>query len=189
MEELLAKYTVTETILFIFALATAIKGFFTLWDFFYDRLKKHFSKKSVQEQEKNDLTKQLADISIQIENMRKGYKEDNTEILEQIKSINTQHTLDRQELIKKIDETKTTISVLLASDKDDIKSWITEKHHYFCYEKKVIDDYSLDCIERRYKHYQDEGGNSYIGTLMNEIRSLPKVSMLREIDMDKKEKK
>ena len=36
-----------------------------------------------------------------------------------------------------MEETKTTIGVLLASDKDDIKSWITEKHHYFCYEKGV----------------------------------------------------
>ena len=36
-----------------------------------------------------------------------------------------------------------------------------------------IDDYSLDCIERRYKHYIDEGGNSFIGQLMIEIRKLP----------------
>ena len=76
------------------------------------------------------------------------------------------------------------MSILLASDKDDIKSWITEKHHYFCYEKKVIDDYSLDCIEKRYQHYVDEGGNSYVATLMREIRALPKVSMLKEHDKD-----
>lgn len=180
MEELLTKYTLTEIILFIFALATTLKGFFTLWDFFYDKLKKHFSKERDKEDKKDNLTKQLTDISTQIESIREGHKEDKAEILDQIKNINIQHTLDRQELIKKIDETKSTISVLLASDKDDIKSWITEKHHYFCYEKKVIDDYSLDCIEKRYQHYLDEGGNSYIATLMNEIRALPKVSMLRE---------
>ena len=83
-----------------------------------------------------------------------------------------------------MEETKKTMSILLASDKDDIKSWITEKHHYFCYEKKVIDDYSLDCIEKRYQHYVDEGGNSYVATLMREIRALPKVSMLKEHDKD-----
>lgn len=188
MEELLTKYTLTEIILFVFALATALKGFFMLWDFFYDRIKKHFKKETDKEQEKTDLTQQLADISTQIESIREGHKEDKAEILEQVKNINIQHTLDRQELIKKIDETKTTISVLLASDKDDIKSWITEKHHYFCYEKKVIDDYSLDCIEKRYQHYLDEGGNSYIATLMNEIRALPKVSMLREMERENKKK-
>ena len=36
---------------------------------------------------------------------------------------------------------------------DDIKSWITEKHHYYCYSQEWIDDYSLDCIERRYKQF------------------------------------
>lgn len=170
MEELFTKYSLTEIILFIFVFATSLKGFFTLWDYFYDKIKKHFKEETEEEQDKIDITKQLADISAQIEN------------------INTQHILDRQELIKKIDETNTTISVLLASDKDDIKSWITEKHHYFCYESKCIDYQSLDCIEKRYRHYVDEGGNSYVADLMNEIRALPKVSMLREIEMENKKK-
>ena len=170
MEELLTKYSLTEIILFIFVFATSLKGFFTLWDYFYDKIKKHFKEETEEEQDKIDIAKQLADISAQIEN------------------INAQHTLDRQELIKKIDETNATISVLLASDKDDIKSWITEKHHYFCYECKCIDYQSLDCIEKRYRHYVDEGGNSYVADLMNEIRALPKVSMLKEIEMENKKK-
>ena len=170
MEELLTKYTLTEIILFIFVFATSLKGFFTLWDYFYDKIKRHFKEETEEEQCKIDITKQLTDISAQIEN------------------INAQHILDRQELIKKIDETNATISVLLASDKDDIKSWITEKHHYFCYESKCIDYQSLDCIEKRYSHYVDEGGNSYVADLMKEIRALPKVSILREIEMENKKK-
>ena len=170
MEELLTKYSLTEIILFVFVFATSLKGFFTLWDYFYDKIKRHFKEETEEEQGKIDITKQLADISAQIEN------------------INDQHILDRQELIKKIDETNATISVLLASDKDDIKSWITEKHHYFCYECKCIDYQSLDCIEKRYRHYVDEGGNSFVADLMNEIRALPKVSMLKEIEMENKNK-
>lgn len=170
MEELLTKYTLTEIILFIFVFATSLKGFLTLWDYFYDKIKRHFKEETEEEQDKIDITKQLADISAQIEN------------------INAQHILDRQELIKKIDETNATINVLLASDKDDIKSWITEKHHYFCYECKCIDYQSLDCIEKRYRHYVDEGGNSFVADLMKEIRALPKVSMLKEIEMENKKK-
>lgn len=78
--------------------------------------------------------------------------------------------------IDEIQHLKENITNLTASDKDDIKAWITEKHHHFCYEIKYIDDYSLDCIEKRYAHYVDEGGNSFIRTLMEEIRNLPKVS-------------
>lgn len=73
-----------------------------------------------------------------------------------------------------LQEIKGKIDLLIASDKDSIKSYITKEHHHFCYDKKWIDDYSLDCIERRYGHYTEEGGNSFIKELMNELRNLPK---------------
>ena len=73
-----------------------------------------------------------------------------------------------------INDIKKAINLLTESDKDDIKAWITEKHHYFCYQIGWIDDYSLDCIEKRYGHYKDEGGNTFIDELMEEIRALPK---------------
>lgn len=66
------------------------------------------------------------------------------------------------------------IDMLIDSDMDDIKSYITKEHHYFCYQKGWIDDFSLDCLERRYQHYEDEGGNSFVGRLMGELRDLPK---------------
>ena len=188
MEELFTKYTGTEIILFLITLAAAIKGFFTFWDWAYAKLKGLFQKETDEKCKDDAVAKQLEAISAQMADIREGHKEDKKEILNHIKDINIQHSLDRQELIKKIDETKTTISVLLSSDKDDIKSWITEKHHYFCYEKKVIDDYSLDCIEKRYQHYLDEGGYSYVATLMNEIRRLPKVSMLRDSEKEENKK-
>ena len=52
--------------------------------------------------------------------------------------------------------------MLIESDKDSIRSYITKEHHYFYGEQQWIDNFSLDCIERRFKHYEDEGGNSFI---------------------------
>ena len=75
-----------------------------------------------------------------------------------------------------MEEIHKMMNVLMESDRNDIKAWITEKHHYFCYEKGYIDDYSLDCLERRFASYEKEDGNSFVETLMNEIRALPKVS-------------
>lgn len=98
----------------------------------------------------------------------------------------------REEQIKRIEDLETwksgaddTLKELLAavqlltqSDRDDIKAWITEKHHYFCYDQTWIDDYSLDCIEKRFKHYEEEGGNSFVKDLMNDLRALPKRSII-----------
>ena len=85
-----------------------------------------------------------------------------------------------QEMAKAIGELTKKVNMLIESDKDDIKAFITRQHHYFVYQKGWIDDYSLDCIEKRYNHYQDEGGNSFIGSLMEEIRDLPKKKIEEE---------
>ena len=65
------------------------------------------------------------------------------------------------------------VQMLINSDKDSIKAYITKQHHHFVYDQKWIDDYSLDCIEQRYAHYKDQGGNSFIAGLMKELRELP----------------
>lgn len=79
-----------------------------------------------------------------------------------------------QKMARLLDDLTKKVDMLISSDKDDIKAFITRQHHDFCHHKGWIDDYSLDCIERRYSHYKDEGGNSFINILMQEIRALPK---------------
>ncbi len=78
------------------------------------------------------------------------------------------------EIKEVVNDMKDIVNTLMESDRDAIKSHITREHHYFCYQKGWIDDYSLDCVEKRYKHYLEEDGNSFIGQLMEEIRALPK---------------
>ena len=56
----------------------------------------------------------------------------------------------------------------------DIKQFIVREYHYFVEQKKWIDDYSLDTILLRYADYKQEGGNSYIEMLIDEIKKLPK---------------
>lgn len=80
----------------------------------------------------------------------------------------------QQQLMEAVTKLTEKVDMLIDSDKDDIKAYITDKHHYYVYTQKWIDDYTLDCITRRFKHYQDEGGNSFIETLMKELRALPK---------------
>ena len=91
------------------------------------------------------------------------------------KMLNTLESHNQQ-----IEKMSKAIDILIASDKDDIKSWITEKHHYFCYELGYIDDYNYQCIEARYKHYKEEDGNTFIDSFMEDIRALPKISVINK---------
>lgn len=85
-----------------------------------------------------------------------------------------QQELDIKELRKNIESIQSNINLLIESDKDDIKAYITEKHHFYCYQQKYIDDYTLNCLEKRFNHYEEEGGNSFVHNLMDELRALPK---------------
>ena len=98
---------------------------------------------------------------------------------EELAAVTQKHDDQLKAIRQQLNVIKQNINLLLESDKDDIKQSITKEHHYFCYKVGSIDDYSLDCMERRYLHYTDEGGNSFVKTLMEEVRALP-----RKLDKD-----
>lgn len=101
------------------------------------------------------------------------------QIKEQDKPLALQEATKRQdeelnEIRDSIKDLTKDVQLLMESDRDQIKFSITKQHHYFVYQLGYIDDYSLDILEKRYAHYLSYGGNSYIGTLMDELRDLPK---------------
>lgn len=108
-----------------------------------------------------------------IERLRKIFHKENEQDVEKNK---IQKLSENQiQLIEDVKKLSQKIDMLIESDKADIKAYITEKHHFFVYDKKWIDDHSLDSLEKRFKRYEEEGGNSFVSGLMSEIRQLPKV--------------
>lgn len=93
---------------------------------------------------------------------------------QKLERIIQDHDEQLQQIQKELDSLKHSIDLLIESDRDDIKHSITKDHHYFCYKLGSIDDYSLDCIERKYTHYREQGGNSFIEQLMQDLRDLPR---------------
>ena len=154
MAELITNYSWSEIILFVIAFAAAIKGVVTFWDWGKDRLRKVY--------DKEDKIEEIKSLIVE-----------NTKQMNEFSNIQAQ-TIDE------IQHLKENITNLTASDKDDIKSFITKEHHYFCYKQKWIDDYSLDCCEKRYAHYKAEKGNSFIEGFMEELRALPKTPNIKK---------
>ncbi len=151
MIELLAKYSLSEIAAFLITFALAIKGVISFYDWATERLKKAFSKETQRDKEKEVLEERLVYGADKMRALDKQQKQTN----EQLKAIHKQ------------------LEMLISSDKDDIKADLTKDHHYFCYKKKWIDDYSLDCMQRRFERYVEEGGNSFIEKLMDEVKDLP----------------
>lgn len=152
MLELLQHYSISEIFLFIILLALAFKSVVSFFEWFGERIKKAFNIKFGKMSEKEKINKRIENGENFMTQLREHQKH-NDEAL--------------QDLSKKID-------MLVESDRDDIKAYITKEHHKFCYDRGWIDDFSLDCLEKRFKHYADEGGNSFICGFMQELRALPK---------------
>lgn len=153
MREFFEAYSIVEIIIFFVLAAAAIKCAIDFFDWAHVRLKNVFDKEHTNIERQKEIDEKFKDRDEEI----KQLKQSQAELTAAIGDFN-----------KKID-------MLIDSDKDDIKSYLTREHHYFCYVQKWIDDYSLDCCERRFKHYQAEKGNSFIGGFMNELRALPKM--------------
>ena len=146
MKDLLANYSLTEIITFLVLFALAFKAVATFWDWLWHWLRSKFDKDYECKEKEQALSNKVDEIY--------------------------DLTMDQE---KRINDINKSLKLLIESDKDNIKSWIVEKHHYFCYEVKAIDYYSLESIERRYEHYKAEDGNSYIATLIKELQALPKI--------------
>lgn len=87
------------------------------------------------------------------------------EALEQVINNMQQQQKQLQSITDKIDE-------LLVSDKDSIKSWIVMLYKQYKTDPSGLDSMQMDLLERRFSHYKQEGGNSYIDNLMQELREI-----------------
>ena len=152
MAVLLEHYSLSEILIFTVLLALAIKSLVSFFDWAYTYLKLFFSKETEETNDKENIKKRIQHNSWVMTTLQA-----NQDVTDQY----------LKELSAKID-------MLIDSDKDAIKSYITSRHHYFCYQVGWIDDFSLDCLEKRYQHYANEGGNSFIEGFMEELRALPK---------------
>ena len=87
-----------------------------------------------------------------------------------------ENDISLQQLSTKIDLLTEQIKVLMESDRDDIKSWLVEKYNFYKENPtRSISNHTMDTIEKRYSHYKEEGGNSYIdNTIMPGLREMAK---------------
>lgn len=163
MIELLSTLTFSQILIYAVLFAVAAKEFYSMKDFFKKRTDDKY-------EEENKERKQIEQILLSIQNLEMAIEGLNTENIKFHEKIE-----DVTEYLQGMEKDfRDTLRLLLESDRDAIKSFLVKEHHHFI-AKKWIDDFSLDTVEKRYGHYKAEGGNSYIGELMLDLRKLPNV--------------
>lgn len=175
MLKLLTTYEISDILIFIVILALAIKEFINFIDWIKKKVDS-FKQEEILDQKEQDkidgydaklkansdkilsLETRMSNLEKRVENTEKEFET----FLKQQNEIND----SLQTLVKKV-------NILVDSDKEDIKAYVTEKHHYYLH-RGWIDDFTLECIEKRFQCYQEEEGNSFVENLVNDLRKLPR---------------
>lgn len=158
IEALFSQYSIEALILLIVMLGLSIKVISELWEWFYNKFKDHFSFRTQRDQDHQQLISEIK------------------ELFSEIKSTKEEIQFLKQDMNQFSKEMKITTERL----QENTRNYIIDKHHYFCFKIKAIDDLSLQSLERRFLYYKAAGGNSFIDGLMEEIRKLPRLSFQNE---------
>ena len=149
MEELLARFELTDIIIMLTLLIVGAEKLIKAIDWLRARFRKSYDEENTLKEEVEDLNK---------------FYEEKKVVDEGFAKVN-----------ERIDKICDLVDMLVESDKESIKAYITERHHFFVQERKWIDYHSMDCLERRFAIYEREHGNSFVEDLMNDLRQLPKM--------------
>lgn len=165
-----------------------------------DNYKEHVLSEDAQKKEYNDLKETIDDIANKITSMNesitkmdeehtentrlineridevhasiKTQEDESTDGDEHLKEELEKQKEDLEDISSKIDILTRNMSLLLDSDKESIKSFIATQY-YEAMEKQYIEVYIMETLEIRYKKYLLENGDTFVASLMKELRELP----------------
>lgn len=118
--------------------------------------------------QQEQLNKKLDEIYLSMEKSRKDSDERDNELQKRLENNENAIT----DVNQKLDTVNQHTMLLLDSDKEGIKTTITNAY-YEAVHKKYIEIYILQSLEALYEKYLAENGNTFIADLMKELRRLP----------------
>ena len=155
LSQLVSQYSFGAIVMLVVTLAVAFKFLSELLEYFYDKLKKYFKYQTLKDTKHSEIIESIASLQADIKSLSQEISNQSNDI----KALQEHEKLTLERL------------------QENSRSYIIDKHHYFCYEIKAIDDLNLESLERRYLYYKAAGGNSFIDGLMEEIRELPRINL------------
>lgn len=115
-----------------------------------------------------ELNGKIDNLTVMMEETKQKDRDQDSMLETKMTELNT----TMSDFRKDINANKDQLDVLIASDKESIKSFIVS-----CYYQAKSDGYVnshlMQIIEERYETYKKENGNSYVSGLMNELRAFP----------------
>ena len=158
LNNLLTHYPLQELIIVFGLFIGLIVSIWKIFDFFRIKYEESLQKREKEMDWKENISRTLGDLDSKIDSLNK----------------------QNQRIYEKQEQVDTTLALVQERMQENSRSFLIDAHHKFCYQYKKIDDLNLQSIERRYLYYKTAGGDTFIDHLMEEIRSLPRVTVFKE---------
>lgn len=177
------------TIVIILAIVTTVSGLYvgikkakSKYENSVKRKLKSAEKNSEFRESVQSIVSTVSTIQESLSKFEKSHKEINqalSNLQSVVDTIQQESAETDQTLGKRIDTINNKLSamdekssLLIESDKEGIKSYITDKY-YQTLSDGYIELHVLETLELRYKMYLQENGNTYVRKLMESMRELP----------------
>ena len=180
---LFTQYSAVDVVLLLIITFTAIKAVNELVSYFWEKAKNYFRQEQEDENQQIALVSKLDDIGqkidglgLQISTLEERVSKSESSITSLKDKVNALHESVNglSEQSKKTDDTLIIVQERLQNQARDK---LIELHHKYVYEYKMIDDIGLESMERTYLYYKAAGGDTFIDTLMDEVRELPRPAL------------
>lgn len=123
---------------------------------------------AVQTQQQSEFNAQLASINAKLD----ADRQDSLEAREDVYGRMETYESKLVELHSTLSNIKDNQVLLIESDKETIKSYITDRY-FEAMEHGYIPYHQLQNVESMYKKYLEENGNTFVETIMKTLRNLP----------------
>lgn len=183
LDSLLSQFSMESLVIMVVLLVAAIKCVGELFEWLYQRLKKYFDIKDEKAERHEEIMRKLDLFEMKFNEQEKINKRRDQEIQKISNQLDAQdktsaelsHVIDAQ--IIKFTDVESQLKILNDRTQDSTRAYLIDRHHHFCYQVKAIDDMSLQDLERRFMYYKAAGGNTFIDSLMEEVRNLPRLTL------------
>ncbi len=176
---LLSNYSIGEIFAFLVVIVFLGVAILKAWDYVWGKIKTHFDiQNQKDEHEKDIMTKtdnileQLENIQSSIDHLQEQGDQRHKRLKNVEKYIEEDNVLEKEIIAhnEKIDEMCNKVTQRLQQD----ARWsFKDAYNYYYIKLGYIDHQSLEALESKFEHYKAAGGNSFVDTIMEKIRTLP----------------
>lgn len=180
---LFTQYSAAEVVVLLVLMVAAFKFIGEGLDYIVSKVKAYFKKEQADETQQAQLIAKLDLIDTKIDSLGTQVNNLESRVAQTEVSIALlkDKVHDLGDSIFRLDEqgkkTEGALDLIQKKLQNQARDQLIAWHHKYVYEYKMIDDIGLEAMERTYLYYKAAGGNTFIDTLMDEVRELPRPAL------------